>query len=221
MGCQRAPLLPGREVPASLIRRVCFCFISGSQAGGLHTTLPTGPPTPVPSSLSPAVLSLQLGPLASSLENEASGPEATFCSGFFLSRSCQGSTQTGDFPRSSPRRGRVVKSGSFANHWAPTPKPQPLAAPSRLDSMSVICYSVLTAVLPCPKLGVLARLGSPRRCTRTQRTGPVPLSAPSTVLRSAQPPGSLPTPGPLQTLPNAGLSSNHPPNLHGNEHPLP
>ena len=106
-----------------------------------------------------------------------------------------------------------MKSGSFANHWAPTPKPQPLAAPSRLDSMSVICYSVLTAVLPCPKLGVLARLGSPRRCTRTQRTGPVPLSAPSTVLRSAQPPGSLPTPGPLQTLPNAGLSSNHPPGV--------
>ena len=35
----------------------------------------------------------------------------------------------------------------------------------------------------------------------------------SALLRSKQPPGSLPTPGPPQTLSNADLSSTHPPGV--------
>ena len=65
------------------------------------------------------------------------------------------------------------------------------------------------------KPGGLPWLGSPptdARKVREQAQAP-PGHRNSTLLHSKQPPGSLPSPGPLQTLSNAELSSTHPPGV--------
>lgn len=81
--------------------------------------------------------------------------------------------------------------------------------------MPVICSSVLTALPRGLKPGGLLWLGPPPTAAgkvREQAQAP-PGPRNSALLCSKQPLGSLPIPGPPQTLSNAELSSNHPPGV--------
>lgn len=76
LGCQRASLLPERRTLAFLIHRVCFYLRESCGRTPYNTAHRATDCCPL-QPLTTWVVSSQLRPSVSSLENEASGPEAT------------------------------------------------------------------------------------------------------------------------------------------------